>query len=45
MWRPLRFLPDKLRSRRYYQPSDQGFEKTIRGRPGRLLEERPEGDK
>jgi putative ATPase len=39
---PQQFLPDKLRGRRYYQPSDQGFEKTIRERLRRLREERPE---
>jgi putative ATPase len=36
---PQQFLPDKLRGRRYYQPSDQGFEKTIRERLRRQREE------
>jgi putative ATPase len=39
---PQQFLPDKLRGRRYYQPSDQGFEKTIRERLRRVREEGPE---
>jgi len=33
---PQQFLPDKLRGRRYYEPSDQGFERTIRERLRRL---------
>jgi putative ATPase len=33
---PQQFLPDKLRGHRYYQPSDQGFERTIRERLRRL---------
>jgi putative ATPase len=36
---PQQFLPDKLRGRRYYQPSDQGFERTIRDRLRRLRDE------
>jgi len=36
---PQQFLPDKLRGRRYYQPSDQGFERTIRERLRRLRDE------
>jgi len=41
---PQQFLPDKLRGRRYYQPSDQGFEKTIRERLRRIREEGPEAE-
>jgi putative ATPase len=33
---PQQFLPDKLRGRRYYRPSDQGFERTIAERLRRL---------
>ena len=33
---PQQFLPDKLRGRRYYEPSDQGFERTIRERLRRV---------
>ena len=36
---PQQFLPDKLRGRRYYDPSDQGFERTIRDRLRRLRDE------
>ncbi|UCH87341.1 MAG: replication-associated recombination protein A [Dehalococcoidia bacterium] len=36
---PQQFLPDKLRGRRYYDPSDQGFERTIRERLRRLRDE------
>ena len=41
---PQQFLPDKLRGRRYYQPSGQGFEKTIRERLRRQREEGPEAE-
>ncbi len=41
---PQQFLPDKLRGRRYYQPGDQGFEKTIRERLRRVREEGPDAE-
>src|SRR3954470_21310229 len=37
------YLPDRLLGRRYYEPSDQGLEKAIGERLGRLREESKKG--